>query len=274
MTQPESRSTEVSKQADWLKRLGDSAHGAVIGIGIGVLAGYIGEFRAPASFLIFLVVICGILGAFHRTHMALITLSFTLIGLLGLSLMTPILKGPLRGLELFQAPTKADAIVVLGAGMQCGTGAMGAASMARLVKGLELWKAGYANVLTVSEPAGLAGFEDCPKLDVVQKKLINNLYPDSSPEVLILSKVRHTRDEAARVRDLAKEKGWNKVLLITSPSHSARASQTFEQYGVNVISVPATETRYDRELPLPSDRLAALKTLMYEWGSRLKGMMN
>ena len=42
-------------------------------------------------------------------------------------------------------------------------------------------------------------------------------------ELLSVSPVRSTRDEALLVGQLAKERGWKSVLLVTSPTHSRRA---------------------------------------------------
>ena len=65
---------------------------------------------------------------------------------------------------------------------------------------------------------------------------------------------------AARVRDLARARGWTRVLLVTSPSHSRRAAALFRSQGVTVVSIPAQEWRFDQALTQPSDRLVAHDT--------------
>lgn len=248
-------------------------HGAVIGLGLGILAAYLGEVRTPVSLLLGMVLICAVMGAFPFTHRLLTGASFVVLAVLGVCLLTPVLRGPLASLTVSQTPVKADAIVILGGGVWCDSRAPDTASLSRLVKGLELWQAGYASVVTVSEQSGLIGPPDCVKLSDMQRQTITRLYPTAAPDILTLNNVTTTRDEAARVRDYARARGWTRILLVTSPSHSRRAQAIFQQQGVNAISVPAPETRYDPSLPLPFDRLAALRTLMYEGLSRLKALV-
>lgn len=47
-----------------------------------------------------------------------------------------------------------------------------------------------------------------------------------------------THDEALKVVALAREKGWNKALLVTSAAHMPRAAATFRKAGVDVMPVP------------------------------------
>ncbi|MPY66177.1 YdcF family protein [Deinococcus sp. SDU3-2] len=244
--------------------------GAAIGAALAVLATYLGEIRGTAPLLLALVVGGGLAGAFTPARRGLRVGSGGLAAVLALCLLTPVLRAPLAGLVLSQSPVRADAIVVLGAGVQCGTGTLDPHSLARLVRGLELWRAGYAPRLTVSEPSGLLGPANCPPLSDLQRAHIRALYPSGGPEVLTLRRVTTTRDEAARVRALAHERGWRRVLVVTSPSHSRRATRLVASGGVEAVSVPAGETRFDMTLPLPFDRLAALRVVLYEGLSRVK----
>nr|WP_157465231.1 YdcF family protein [Deinococcus apachensis] len=242
--------------------------GAVMGAALAVLAAYLGEIRGTVPVLLVLIMAGGVAGAFVWTRRVLKVGAAVLALLLALCLLTPVLRAPLAALTLAQRPVRADAIVVLGGGVQCGTRVLESSSLARLVRGLELWRDGYAPVLTVSEQSGLLGPADCVKMSELERAQVSTLYPSGGPQVLTLRHVTTTRDEAARVRDLARARGWRRVLLVTSPSHSRRAARLFAAYGVTAVSVPAGETRYDLTLPLPADRLAALKTLLYEGLSR------
>ncbi|MDV6374448.1 YdcF family protein [Deinococcus arenicola] len=243
--------------------------GVAVGAALGVLAAFLGQVRAPEPLLLLLIVAGGLAGAFALSRRILYIGAGILALLLSLCLLTPILRGPLNALVLSQPPQKADAIVVLGGGVQCGTRALEAASLSRLLAGLKLWRAGYAPVVTVSEQSD-AFSATCPKMSAIEREIIWGLYPQNGPEVVTLSNVTTTTDEAARVRDLAAARGWKQVLLVTSPSHSRRAAGIFASQGVSVISVPVPETRFDFTLPLPSDRLFGLQVVLYEWLSRLK----
>lgn len=244
--------------------------GTALGAALAVLAAYLGEVRGTGPLLLVLLLGGGVAGAFPLTRRMLQAVAGVLAVLIALCLLTPVLRGPLAALTLAQPPVRADAIIVLGGGVQCGARTMEASSLARLLRGLELWRAGYAPVLTVSEQSGLLGPPNCVKLSELERAQVRALYPTGGPEVLTLPNVTTTRDEAARVRDLARARGWRRVLLVTSPSHSRRAARLFAAQGVNVVSVPAPETRFDTALLLPADRLSALRVLLYEGLARVK----
>ncbi|MFC3859636.1 YdcF family protein [Deinococcus antarcticus] len=244
--------------------------GLGIGAALAVLAAFIGEVRASAGLLLLLTAGCGLLGVYRPTRRSLQVGAALLVAGLLVCLVTPVLRGPLAALTLRDTPVKADAVVVLGGGVQCGTRALESSSLTRLVTGLKLWRAGYAPVVTVSEQSGLVGEANCPKMSVLEREYIRTLYPVDGPEVLTLRNVTTTRDEAQRVSEYAKKRGWQRVMLVTSPSHSRRAAGLFASYGLNVVSVPAPEIRFDETLPRPADRLYALRVLLYEWLSRVK----
>lgn len=248
--------------------------GLLTGLGIGaalaVLAAFIGEVRASAGLLLLLTAGCGLLGVYRPTRRLLQVGAALLVAGLLVCLVTPVLRGPLAALTLRDTPVKADAVVVLGGGVQCGTRALESSSLTRLVTGLKLWREGFAPVVTVSEQSGLVGEANCPKMSVLEREYIRTLYPVDGPEVLTLRNVTTTRDEAQRVSEYAKKRGWQRVLLVTSPSHSRRAAGLFASYGLNVVSVPAPEIRFDETLPRPADRLYASRVLLYEWLSRVK----
>ncbi|WP_058977132.1 YdcF family protein [Deinococcus grandis] len=249
------------------------AGGVAVGAGLAVLAAFLGEVRAPAGVLLGVIVAGGVAGAFRPGWAVLRVGAGALAVLIAACLLTPVLRGPLASLTLRESPVKADAIVVLGGGVQCGSRTLEVSSQARLLRGLELWRAGYAPVLTLSEQSGLIGPRDCPKIDALEREMIRALYPSGGPTLVTLRNVTTTRDEAARVRDLARARGWTRVLLVTSPSHSRRAAALFRAQGVTVVSVPAQEWRFDQALIQPSDRLVALRVLLYESLSRVKAAL-
>lgn len=251
-----------------------SLSGALVGaaweVALAVLATFLGEVRATPAVLLLLIGLGTLAGALTVLRRVLGVLGGVLLAALSLCLLTPVLRAPLSALEVRQTPVPADAIVILGGGVQCGTAALEASSLTRLTQGLTLWRAGYAPRVTVSEQSGLIGPRDCPKMSDIERRIIAGLYAHSGPEVLTLRRVTTTRDEAARVRDLARAGGWRRVLLVTTPSHSRRAQAIFRAQGVDAVSVPAPEIRFDETLNTPLDRLWALRVLSYEGLSRLK----
>lgn len=54
---------------------------------------------------------------------------------------------------------------------------------------------------------------------------------------LPLAKSRNTREEALKTAALAREKGWKKIILVTTGVHMKRAAATFRTVGLEVIPV-------------------------------------
>ncbi|MBB6097844.1 uncharacterized SAM-binding protein YcdF (DUF218 family) [Deinobacterium chartae] len=183
--------------------------------------------------------------------------------------LTPLAAALLRPLIVSAAPVRADAVVVLAAGIHCGSGELGATSLARFVRGLELWRAGYASTLVFSDTTGLASEPGCPSVGRQEERLVRRLYPENPPSILLLPRMRTTRTEAVAAAQLARERGWHRVLLVTSSTHSRRALAVFSSAGLCAVSVPAGEPDFDLRLSTPLDRLAALRTLAREWAGLL-----
>lgn len=179
---------------------------------------------------------------------------------------TPLTRMLAQGLVVNESPQKADLIVVLGGGMHCGAGVLEASSLARLEKGLELWRAGFAPRMTLSDTVGeIFGDARCPSLGLEAKARVRALFGSEGPEIVLLPRMRTTRTEALAVAEVVKERGWGRVLLVTTPTHSRRASGAFRKLGLEVVSVTSSEPRFDMALVDPADRLQALTPLAREY---------
>lgn len=207
-----------------------------------------------------------LLGWFGSTFRMLLWGSGLCAVLIAAAVFTPLTKTLVEGLVVNEAPQKADLIVVLGGGMHCGAGELEATSLARLEKGLELWWAGYAPRITLSDTVGeIFGDARCPSLGRVAARRVQALYGDEGPEILFLPQMRTTRTEAQAVAQLIRERGWGRVLLVTTPTHSRRSAGTFRDLGLEVVSVVSTEPRFDMALTKPADRLRALTPVTREY---------
>jgi DUF218 domain len=101
-------------------------------------------------------------------------------------------------------------------------------------------------------------------------------------QVEILGACKNTRDEAIHTEVMAREKGWKKILLVTSAWHMRRALPTFRNTGLEVIPVgcdaPGTAAlqNHDRVTLIPRTgtletfELWFTETLGYAW-YRLRG---
>ena len=185
-----------------------------------------------------------------------------------LCIFTPLLQPVQRFLDVSQLPSRADVIVILGGGLYCGSTDLESSSLARTVKGLALWKAGYAPIITISDTTGL--WDNCVSLEQPTRQEISNLEPKNAPEIVVLPRVKSTRMEAEAVAKEAKTRAWTNILIVTAPSHSRRARATFTQLKLDAFIVSSGEPRYDTDLHLPGDRLKAMPALVREMAGFVK----
>jgi uncharacterized SAM-binding protein YcdF (DUF218 family) len=248
----------------WLRGLG---LGAFFGLFLALVAALLNpDFQWWILFGV--VLISSLLGLARVSHRVLSLISSLVALLLALCMFTPILQPLERYLDVSELPSRADVIVVLGGRTQCGAAELGASSLSRLNKGLELWRRGYAKTITLSDTAGL--IPGCPSDAELAKNQIQDLYGSNQPNIIVLEDMRTTRTEAEAVKKEALRRGWNRVLIVTNPTHSRRARTTFQQAGLNAFVVASSEPRFDSSLRLVSDRLGALNPLAREVMGMLK----
>jgi len=170
---------------------------------------------------------------------------------------TPLTAWMARELPRRDAERPADAAFVLASRIQ-DDGELTATAMSRLVHALELLGQDKASRLVLSElPPPYAAYAPAARALMAHLRL--------KQELLSVGPVRSTRDEAVLVARLFRERGWRRVLLVTSPTHARRAAASFEREGLEVVSSPATETRFDLErLARPDERLFAFGSLLHE----------
>jgi uncharacterized SAM-binding protein YcdF (DUF218 family) len=151
----------------------------------------------------------------------------------------------------------ADAVVVLAAAAQK-DGELAVDMQYRVLKAYELLGQGFAPrmVLTQQDPPVPS---TRPAIEAQMKALGLDFPIDE------VAPVANTHDEAFRVAELARERGWKRVLLVTSPLHTRRAGAVFEKAGLPVICVPCVEGEYDlSRLAGPAERLRAFRDWLHE----------
>ena len=170
-------------------------------------------------------------------------------------------------------PLTIDAVVVLSSGVNA-DGLIGPAGVERLLSGVRLARASGSAALVTTRVRHPANAE--VNSDADQKRLVALM--GAGLRHFIVPDVFSTRDEALRVRDLARQQGWARVAVVTSPTHSRRACGTFEKVGLRVTCAPAESREVAfRRLSDPGDRLEAFRMWMYEMAGtvnyRLKGWL-
>lgn len=132
----------------------------------------------------------------------------------------------------------ADCIVVLGAGVAA-DGTPSLSLRDRVAEGLELFEAGYAEWLVMSGGIDPDHGQSEP---VAMRQLA--LEAGVSPERIVLDEAgKDTRASARSCAELFRERDWRRALVVSHGYHLLRAKSAFRREGVEVFTVPATETR-------------------------------
>ena len=134
----------------------------------------------------------------------------------------------------------ADAIVVLG-------GFFGPRSLPghlvdlndagdRIGGGIALWRSGAAPNLVFTGAHGPSAEGIYSEGQVCMDIAVGAGVPTKA--ILVSRSVTNTVDEAAAIADLLREKGWERIILVTSASHMRRAAWLFAQAGIVFTPFP------------------------------------
>jgi uncharacterized SAM-binding protein YcdF (DUF218 family) len=195
----------------------------------------------PAA-LLWLLLLLGGLGLLAKRHWKCAVLPLSLCAVWWLAEVTGVpgrllasLEKPYLGAEI---PVAADAVIVLGGGASFSLHEFAELDFGlaadRILMGAELSRRGIGKVLVLGGSATLK-----PEVAPEPKRLRRWLETWEVPQspMLDLGPCRNTRDEALRAAELAREHGWNRVLLVTSASHMKRSEATFRVVGMEVVPV-------------------------------------
>lgn len=149
------------------------------------------------------------------------------------------LEGETREMSIREAPS-ADAILVLSGmlGPDRGSGKKNnwGEGYDRFDAGIQLWQAGKAPLLVLTDPALFQSGQH----ETEGKRLQREAWKLGLPEdcVLLLGPVGNTAQEAELFGKVARERGWHKVVLVTSAWHMPRALERFHRNGLQCLPFP------------------------------------
>lgn len=138
----------------------------------------------------------------------------------------------------------ADAIVCLGGGA---TASLTEPTGIHLQRGADRLSTALSMAFSNMAPAlviGGGGREKDGKVYSEADALVAHFrkFAGKDTELISLGVCANTYDEAQKVAELAAERGWQKVILVTSASHLPRAVATFAKAGVPVLPMPCHYT--------------------------------
>jgi len=187
--------------------------------------------------------------------------AFRLTGLVGVALFFATAFTPLAlALNLWVAVepqlVPSDAIVVLGASV-LHSSILSAESTRRTYRGIELYQQGLAPRLIL-----LGGAPEGEQTEAEIRAKVARLHSVPAEAIVTETLARTTREEAARVADLARSRGIRTVLLVTNTTHMVRARPLFERAGFEVHAAPSD---FYYEPAAPEARLVLMKRLVQEF---------
>lgn len=260
--------------------LKDFVSGAVLGalVWLAIMTlGFHNVFHLPGALGLGPAAILGALLGLTRFRAFLWLAGGALAVLFAVVAFTPIIVQPAQALVRFDPipspPLTVDAVVILSGGLT-GDGVLSSDGTERMLSGLSLAKATGARAIVTTRIRAGRNLEVSSDAD--QKRLV--ALAGAQMQHFIVPDVFSTRDEAVRVRDLARQQRWARVAVVTSPSHSRRACGTFERVGLRVTCAPAESREVAfRTLAETGDRVEAFKLWIYEMAGtvnyRIKGWL-
>ncbi len=183
---------------------------------------------------------------------------------------TPLLWWAASPLRISDPPRKADAVVVFAGGVG-ESGQAGEGYEERVKQAVQLYQQGYAPEILL-----ISGFTRIFREADVMALLTESLgVPDAA--IRKETRVGSTKDYVLQVKETARQRGWKRILLVTSPYHGRRADLTFRRNapGLQVVHTPAHESGY--YAPHGAITYKQLRGILHEMFSilyyRLKGWL-
>ncbi len=153
------------------------------------------------------------------------------------------LERPFLAVKTAEFPA-ADAVVLLGGGaapaLREASGFHLTIAGDRILAALDLMRRGKAPTLVLGGAAVEIGGRARAESEAVRDWMLSlpQAVPGGPDAIVALPRCRDTHEEALRVRELARERGWRRILLVSSAWHLRRATATFRAAGLEVIPAP------------------------------------
>ena len=133
-------------------------------------------------------------------------------------------------------PTRSDAIVVFAGGVG-ESGQAGGGQQERLKQAVDLYKGGYADVLLISS-GFVYSFKEAESMRALA---IDQGVPASRIELEL--RARNTYQNVVFVEEILQQKGWRKILLVSSPYHMRRANMVWRKVAPEIDVTPTPPPR-------------------------------
>ena len=180
-----------------------------------------------------------LVGIYNSARRRVVKVSFSILFLYYLIFYSPIIWYMAEPLKIVQQPKKVDAIVVFGGGAG-ESGVAGQGYEERVTHAVNLFKKGYAGHIIFS-----SGYTNILKEPDVMKALAISLGVPAD-DIIVETNSSNTYQNVLNVKGILSEKGWDKILLVSSPYHIRRVSLVFNRNAkeIDVVYTPTPRSQF------------------------------
>lgn len=174
----------------------------------------------------------------------LIFLSLTINAIIAIILFTPLTEALYKPLIVDDTPLKSEAIVILASSVYQ-DGFPGFRTIARLMKGLDLFRQGYAPKI-ICIGGKYSGINSSTAVSM-KKTLI--LYGINKENILVQDNTLNTYyDLSAVLEKFKNDFNFNRVIFVTSSYHTYRVKKVLEKKGIQPLIVSANKYELNPQL--------------------------
>jgi uncharacterized SAM-binding protein YcdF (DUF218 family) len=197
---------------------------------------------------------------FERVFLGINLVLWLIFLLILLISFTPLNDYMLRPLHIAEEVRQADAIVVLGGGIDRGR-FLSPQSAQRLLRGAQLYYGGWApkilfaggDTAQVGIPEALIFAQEARKLKILER------------DILVEKNAIDTREQVLEVKKIADKNKWQNLLIVTSYIQMKRALLALENLGLKVYAAPADP--YEKYAHNALVRLQVFGQIVREYGA-------
>jgi uncharacterized SAM-binding protein YcdF (DUF218 family) len=204
---------------------------------------FLSSWTEPLA-LIWLLALLLVLASVRRRHWRCAFMAALFAGLLWLAggplgdHLLASLERPYAGVSAAQVPP-ADAVVMLGGVLRASRNDLLGFDLEdaadRVTTAAELIRLGKAPVLVLG--GGASGGAPMPSEGELVERWLGAWGLTNHATILRLGVCKNTRDEGERTAALFQERGWRRVILVTSAAHMRRGEGLFRKLGIPVTCV-------------------------------------
>lgn len=204
---------------------------------------------------------------YRSTRRKILKMGTIVLSIYLLLFYTPIVWFIAEPLKIVQTPERADCIVVFAGGVG-ESGKAGQGYEERLQQAIELYKKGYAKYMIF-----FSGYMYVFKEPLIMKILAVSLgVPEEA--IILEDRAKNTYENVKFTKRILDDKGWDEILLVSSPYHMRRASLVAKKVApeIKIIHTPIPESQFYRHGIRPNGEktwkqvsLRQIRALLHEY---------